>query len=75
MLIHFTLLDFRNSFTSDTTSTFASDSTLSSSSLKSTPFATETWFTENNDYLDDTKSTDYFSKDDYEVELSTYANI
>lgn len=69
------MLGFRNIFSSDTTSTIARDTSLSSSSLKSTTFATETGFTENNDYLDDTKSTDYFSKDEYEVDLSTYANI
>lgn len=69
------MLEFRNIFTSDTTSTIARGTTLSSSSLKSITFATETWITENNDYLDETKSTDYLPKDDYEVELSTYANI
>lgn len=68
-------LDFRNTFTSDTTPTMGTNTPTLSLSSHRTTFATEDWFTENNDYLNATKSTDYLSINNTEVESSTYANI
>lgn len=76
--IHFTLfwLDFRNILTSETTPEQATEATtLTSSSLKTTTVTTKIWFTENADHFNNTKSTEYFSKDNLEVESSTYVTI
>lgn len=74
--IDFTPLDIRNIFTSDATPTMAPDTTtLSSNSLKTATYTTEGQLTENNVYFNDANSTEYFVRDDVEVESSTYAKI
>lgn len=49
--------------------------TLSSNSLKTATNTTEGWLTENNVYFNNANSTEYFVRDDVEVESSTYAKI
>lgn len=53
----------------------ATEATLTSSSLKTTTVTTKIWFTENADHFNYTKSKEYFSKYNLEVESSTYVTI
>lgn len=49
--------------------------TLSSNSLKTATYTTEGWLTQTKTYFNDANSTEYFVRDDVEVESSTYAKI
>lgn len=72
ILLILSRLDFRDILTSDTTSGMATEPTILSF-LEPTNFTNDKWFKENN--FNNSKSTDFFSKDNPEVESSKYANI
>lgn len=62
--------------TSETTPEMATEATtLTSRSLKTTTFTIKIWFTENADHFNNTKSTEYISKDNLEIESSMYVTI